>query len=196
MIESIAVYVERPYTAPAFVGNFLMEVTNDPGLVVSPRVSPYTVPGKGDEFFSRWVHVGMRRYLVQKGKVTVFAEDAETLQKSTDVYNSEETWEVAVSRAETHFDTLWQSSKGRYCVTDGTHPAYLESDLEGYVVDIDELKEPVVIGSHGKHCRVGFPFFGPSSDTRVLRNHKLMERFLFVNGVIDKPITYLLPEIE
>ena len=98
-----------------------------------------------------------------------------------------ETWIVAVS---TEFDTLWRSSIGRDCVTDGTHPKNLDDDVEHYVIDEAKLSEPVVIGKGiGK-----FPEITQFSCRRAFKSHRLMQDYFIAQGVISKPITYLLGE--
>lgn len=100
---------------------------------------------------------------------------------------SEETWKVAVSRHDSGMDTLWRSSEGRFCITDGTHPKHVEGDLDGYIIDIEKLKKPVVLGA-------GWLF--PNLwriDEEVVQCYAMFEKYFLREGFISEPITYILP---
>lgn len=101
---------------------------------------------------------------------------------------STETWTVAVSRRANKFDALWKSSEGRYAQTDGTHPNNVEGDMEGYILDLEVTKSPVIIG-HGWF----FPHFRTE---RSIRSCAIFQAYFLKEGIITAPIVYQLPSPE
>lgn len=98
-------------------------------------------------------------------------------------------WFIAVSRKETKCDTLWKSTDGRFCITDGTHPAHLEGDIEDYILRVEALVEPLRI--RDSEYPIAFPCGGDRRPIgQSVEATRVLERFFLKEGVITKPLTY------